>query len=107
MLAKTSQRVSSACQSVCRLAPTHHRLVHRLEERNQVFQAVGDRAQREVQAVRGPVGQESIGRPIEQILIQEQSHPDRDPQDRSWGSARGGGGAVTMPGWAAHEQVGR
>ena len=39
-----------------------------------------------------------IGRPVEQIVIQEQGHPDRDPQD-ALGISRGGGGAVTMPGW--------
>jgi hypothetical protein len=31
--------------------------------------------------MRGPVGQASIGRAIEQILIQEQVHPDRNSQD--------------------------
>ena len=63
------------------LAVLHQRLVHRLEQRDQALQAVGDRAQRQVQAVRGPVGQEPIGRPVEQILVQEHGHPDRDPQD--------------------------
>jgi hypothetical protein len=64
-----------------RLAVPNQRLVDRLEEPDQVFQAIGDRAQRQIQAVRGPVGQESIGRPIEQILVQEQGHPDRHPED--------------------------
>ena len=81
MLAKTSHRVSSACQSVCPWLCADQGLVHRLEQRHQASQAVGDRPQRQVQAQRLPVGQEPIGRPVEEILVQEHGHPDRDPQD--------------------------
>jgi hypothetical protein len=83
-----------------RLAVPDQRPVHLLEEREQVFQAVGDRAQRQIQAVRGPVGQEPIGQPIEQRLVQEQGHPDwhsqealgDDPGRRRCGDEAGKGG---------------
>ena len=69
------------------------RLVDRLEQRPEPLQAVGHRAQRQVQAVRLEVGQQPVGRPVEQVLVQEHGDPNRDAQDalgNHAGGRRGG-----------------
>ena len=106
-MAKTSQRVSSACHSVCCLAVLDQVVVDRLEQGQEPLQAVGQRALRQVQAVRAQVRQQAVGRAVEQELVQQHGDPDRDAQDalgdhlgrRRCGddagvSATGAGGAV-------------
>ena len=69
------------------------RFVDRFKQRQQALQAVGQRAQRQVQTVRLPVGQQPVGGPVEQILVQQQGDPDRHAQVALEEDARGRRGA--------------
>src|SRR5271157_21798 len=78
-MTKTSHRVSSACHSVCPW----------LRFTNAVYTGsrIGTRrfspsvtVPRQIQAKRAPVLQQPIGRPVEEIFVQEDRHPKRDSQ---------------------------
>jgi hypothetical protein len=84
-------------------------IVERLEQGYEALQAIGQRAQRQIETVRAQVSQQSIGGAVTQILVQQHRDPDRHAQqalgNQPWGrrgrydaghyAARAGGAITT------------
>ena len=53
------------------------RLIQRRKQRLQTLQAVGDGPQRQIQAVQPPCFQQTVGRPLQQVFVEQDFHPQR------------------------------
>ena len=77
---KTIQRVSSAWANADRGVARQQRVVERLKQRFEAFQAAGHGARRHVQAEQPPLGEQPLRGPVAGELVEQDLHPHRDAQ---------------------------